>query len=262
MSTATAGTAIIPDDVNAGKKNRLAARAKPTDFISHSPYLIEGLRFSSQEFYARVEKALADRQVPDLEVTRVDWKEGGPLSPRREYLRLTRERLVFDVCAAPFGTGFFVSLWHGEKPLKIELLEWCFLLAALLMVMIFLTQEPFGVYMWLRYDLGLSAMSTALVALALVATAVVLIAVRAGPALDNLLIRTPIVGYFYERFIRSITYWRVDRTCMYLTAVHNAVMQVMDEVSTAQGIAPLSESSRQPPIGELQRRLFGRPGRR
>ena len=42
----------------------------------------------------RVEKALAVRQIPDASVTRVDWKEGGLLSARREYLRVQRERFV------------------------------------------------------------------------------------------------------------------------------------------------------------------------
>ena|ERR1043166_2217817 len=92
-------------------KNNLAKRAKPVDVISHWPKLIENLRFSSQEFYSRAEKALAERQVPDLKIRRVDWKEGGPQSPRREYLRLQRERLIFDVCGASFGKEFFVSLW-------------------------------------------------------------------------------------------------------------------------------------------------------
>jgi hypothetical protein len=53
-----------------------------------------------------VETALEERQVPDLKYARVEWPEGGMLSDRREYLRITRERL--DVCGAPFGTGFFV----------------------------------------------------------------------------------------------------------------------------------------------------------
>jgi hypothetical protein len=113
--------------------------------------------------------------------------------------------------------------------------------------------------MWLRYDLELTAGSMALLVFGLIAAAVVMVVIRAGPNLDNLLIGIPVIGYFYERFCRSITYWRVDRTCMYLTAVHSALMQVIDEVSKAQGIAPLSESIRQPPVSNLQRRLFGRP---
>src|SRR5580658_2564985 len=105
-------------------RNSVARKAKPVEFISHDPLLIEAMKFSSQEFYTRVEKALAARQIPDASVTRVDWKEGGLLSARREYLRVQRERFVFDVCAAPFGTGFFVSVWCAERPLRLGLLAW------------------------------------------------------------------------------------------------------------------------------------------
>ena len=43
--------------------NKVAKMPKPSEVLDHRPKLIEGLKFSSQEFYARVEKALADRQV-------------------------------------------------------------------------------------------------------------------------------------------------------------------------------------------------------
>ena len=254
MSTAAAGAGVADVSVASVSKNKLAKKAKPTEFISHSPYLIEGLSFSSKEFYARVEKALADRKVPDLEMLRVDWKEGGPLSARREYLRLTRERLIFDICAAPFGTGFFVSIWHGEKPLRIGALAWCLLLVSIFSWLSFLARTPFGFYKFMRYDLGLTETKLLWIVVGLMAGAIILTIARAGPNLDNFLIRTPVVGFFYERFFRSITHWRVDRTCMYLAAVHAAVMQVIDEVSKAQGIAPLSEFNRRPPWDDLRER--------
>src|SRR5207302_6476924 len=31
-----------------------------------------------------------------------------------EYLRVLREKNVFDICGAPFGNGFFVSWWCGK----------------------------------------------------------------------------------------------------------------------------------------------------
>jgi hypothetical protein len=66
------------------------------------------------EFYAQVEAAIDRRQVPDARQERIHWREGGPLSPKREYLRVRRREHVFDICAAPFGNGFFVSWWLGE----------------------------------------------------------------------------------------------------------------------------------------------------
>jgi hypothetical protein len=96
--------------------NRVPSVPKPTDIISHNAFLIENFQFSSQEFYVKLEQALRDRQMPDLKMERVDWPEGGIFSARREYLRVTRTDLVFDLCGAPFGTGFFVSLWFGVQP--------------------------------------------------------------------------------------------------------------------------------------------------
>jgi len=89
--------------------------AKAPDFIiSHWYHLIEGLQGSPKEFYASVEQAITARNLPDMTTVRVDWREGGPLSAKREYLRVIRKEHVFDICAAPFGNGFFVSWWLGE----------------------------------------------------------------------------------------------------------------------------------------------------
>lgn len=78
--------------------------------------LTEGLQYSSQEFYASVEKAVERRQIPKVRISRVDHREGGVLSAKREYLRVSRLEYVFDICAAPFGTGFFVSWWLVQVP--------------------------------------------------------------------------------------------------------------------------------------------------
>jgi len=95
------------------------ARASSPVVISHWHHMLEGFQSSSVEFYRAVEEALRRRQVPEVRTSRVDWKEGGPLSARREYLRVRRKKLVFDICAAPFGPSFFVSWWLGELPPRI-----------------------------------------------------------------------------------------------------------------------------------------------
>ena len=82
--------------------------------------LVPDLNTSVREFYDAVEKELKERKVPDLESHRVEWNEGGLLSAKREYLRLTRERLVFDICAAPFGTSFFFSCRFARIPAIIN----------------------------------------------------------------------------------------------------------------------------------------------
>jgi len=39
----------------------------------------------------------------------VEWPEGGLVSPNREYLRIEVRGFRFDICAAPFGTGYSFS---------------------------------------------------------------------------------------------------------------------------------------------------------
>ena len=89
----------------------MANAPAPTDTLSHWYTLMENFQASPIEFYESVETAIQKRQVPNCALSRVDWREGGVLSAQREYLRVSRGRLVFDVCAAPFGTGFFISWW-------------------------------------------------------------------------------------------------------------------------------------------------------
>jgi hypothetical protein len=81
---------------------------------SNQNHYFDKLQFSSDDFYTLVEKLLTERQMPDTKVMRTNYHEASILSNKREYLRVERKEDVFDICAAPFGTGFFVSYWHGE----------------------------------------------------------------------------------------------------------------------------------------------------
>lgn len=47
---------------------------------------------------------------------RIALPEGTLLSSHRDYLRVTRGKYTFDLCAAPFGIDFFVSWWLVEQP--------------------------------------------------------------------------------------------------------------------------------------------------
>ena len=105
-------------------------RSKKADVLSHWYTLVPGFNTSAQEFYGTVEEELKARQVPGLQMSRVDFSEGGLLSDKRTYLRMARERLVFDVCAAPFGTSFFFSCRFAELPLAVKLSDLLFLLLA------------------------------------------------------------------------------------------------------------------------------------
>ena len=84
--------------------------------FAHWSHLSEGLQESSMKFYQATEEAITKRQIPDIRLSRIDYREGGIFSAKREYLRVKWKSYIFDICAAPFGTGFFISWWLGQKP--------------------------------------------------------------------------------------------------------------------------------------------------
>lgn len=86
----------------------------PTGIVSHWSNMVQGLTCSSKEFYDSIEQGLGVHKLTDIKIERVNFSEGGIFSSKREYLQIRRSDLVFHVCAAPFGNGFFVSSWLGE----------------------------------------------------------------------------------------------------------------------------------------------------
>ncbi len=89
--------------------------AKPAAVVfSHWFHLLEGLQESPKSFYESLDEAIKKRGLPDVRISHIDFREGGMFSAKREYLRVKRKAFIFDICAAPFGKGFFISWWLGE----------------------------------------------------------------------------------------------------------------------------------------------------
>jgi hypothetical protein len=74
---------------------------KVDDGCEHWYSLVPGFNASTKEFYDAIELELKERKIPGLEISRLEFAEGGALSKDREYLRMTRERLVFDIWQVP-----------------------------------------------------------------------------------------------------------------------------------------------------------------
>ncbi len=87
----------------------------PQSIISHWSHFFDAVPFSTKDFYLEVQKAVEKRNIPDVKMSEVSLSTGGMFSSKRLYLKVTRKEFVFHVCAAPFGTGFFVSWWLGEE---------------------------------------------------------------------------------------------------------------------------------------------------
>lgn len=88
-----------------------------TEVISHWSTLIEDFQISPQQFYSHVTKALEARKMPNIRISRTQFKESHLLSAKREYLTVyCKKDFYFAICGAPFGTAFFVSWWLLQPP--------------------------------------------------------------------------------------------------------------------------------------------------
>jgi hypothetical protein len=212
---------------------------KSSEVLYHWYTFLENFHTSPLQFYEAVEAGLKARKVPGLEISREEWKEGGVMSQKREYLRLTRERLVFDICAAPFGTGFFFSCRFCNNRPAISFLALMGIVVAVYILFQFLLSR-FGFFS------GLFVFVIALSGLVWLLRN----AVSLGLAdLDATLMKTPGIGAVYERFFRKETYYRIDTRLMYLEAVPLAVHEVVAQVTAANGIK-LSEFENRPTLSE------------
>ena len=224
-------------------------KSKKDEVLDHWISFADGFTLPPQEFYAAVEKALADRKVPRLDMSRVDYAEGGLLSEKRIYLRMLRERLAFDLCAAPFGTTYFFSCRTVHSPPVVKL--WHLLVIAILLL---------GVYMLLNYLLGFEYACIAMVALVIAIAQVFQNAISLGLAdLDNALMKIPAIGPVYESWFRKETYYRLDTRLVYLKLVPEIIRQVADEVTGAKGIKLTQQYERAPIFGELYKPVPPKP---
>lgn len=232
---------------------RSVKRANADEIDSHWCHLIENMIASPQEFYLRLEQVIRDRKIPNLEEGRIEWREGGVLSAKRLYFRLLRERIVIDICAAPFGTGFFVSWRLGQIWLRLNFLG-LLLILGLAAGAGALAFNKYQFQLLRNQGIVLGAIGGA-VLLMLVVFVLMRNAVAAGMAdLDALFLHTPVVAGFYERFLRPITYYRIDLATMYGAAVHAAVTQVIDEMTQARKLPRLTEAERKPILRDYYKR--------
>lgn len=88
-----------------------------TEVLSHWSTLIQDFNYSPQQFYQYVTEAIERRKIPNAKIDRTQFHESHVLSAKREYLRINcKSDFYFAVCAAPFGTAFFISYWQLQPP--------------------------------------------------------------------------------------------------------------------------------------------------
>lgn len=216
-------------------------KSKRDEVLDHWISFADGFSLPPQEFYEAVQKELNARKIPKMEMSHVEYAEGGLLSDKRVYLRMIRECLAFDMCAAPFGNTYFFSCRTVHSPPTVKLWH-------IIAVIVF-----FGaVYSLLLKYLGLVYAAIALLALFLAIIETFRNAVGMGLAdLDNALMKIPVIGPIYENWFRKETYYREDARLVYLKIVPEIIKKVAEDSTGAKGIKLVRQYERAPIFGEL-----------
>lgn len=229
------------------------ARSPMDDVVTHWSKKLDDYYTPTLEFYAAVESALRRRNVPGLYAYRIKWSEGGITAPDREYLRIKGEFFCIDLCAAPFGTGFFFSSWSTvRRPRHLILVGFGFFVATLFLCVVaqqvvdpivgqLLANSVLAfVTPWISFMLDMALSVLALLALVRVAT-------RAGKTeLELNVLALPIVGSLYRQLFAPESFYRIDTLEMFHATVHTAMLEVIDGLLTTKGLRALSGDERKP----------------
>ena len=211
-------------------------RKEPT-VLKHWYAVLLDFETSTKEFYDAIEQDLDARRLTGLDISRIDYAEGGALSAKREYLRMRRERILFDVCSAPFGNTWFFSCRFSEIPIQLMLWEVIVMLLALAGVVWFYA-SLFG---WV---LGPVLFGASILSLLLLMGNTVRLGFQ---DLDAALLQIPVVGAFYEVIFRKETYYREDTRLAYMDIVDKIIRAKIEEVTAAKGVQLLEYKDATPP---------------
>jgi hypothetical protein len=224
---------MVRNDPHSGEDVMRRPRGGIETAWSHWSQLMEDMQASPNEMYQSMANAIERRAIPKCKLRRVTWREGGWGSANRLYLRAERGDDLVDICAAPFGTGFFASSWLCTPPpslLKAVLSLIAGIVVWVVIVNWLRTADPFqlfGVFYQVppRYQIAIAVL-----------------------ALDMLFV----LGVFLFGIIRPIffpprpTYYRYDTAQMFYNAVHNAVVEVIQARREALGLRLLTDDETKP----------------
>lgn len=226
--------------------------AQPAPSIIHSHWnnLITGFQYSTQDYYAQIEQALQPHQIPDVSVSHVEYRESGIFSAKRVYLRIRRDRLVFDICGAPFGSGFFFSWWLGELR-GANIFTVMAVLIGFLVAGSIATSVLSAVFtMIFGYFMGMVILLLSIPVLFWLLG----LFIRENPmGIEDTILEIPVVGPIYERLFSPVTYYKIDTALMFQSAVHTVVLEIVDQITKSQGVRALSEAERKPIMREFYR---------
>ena len=205
--------------------------------LSNWSALVEGLSTSVQDTYTELESALDVREVPELEISRVEYSESGLGSAKRQYCRIQRKDFVFDICAAPFGKSFFFSWWMAIPPLPLAPL-WTVGFFTVVLLASGLLHLPFD-----DSCFGFFLLPCLLVGV----TLLLLFLMKIGAVLsEGHALRIPVVSRLYRLLFAPSTYYNADTQAMFEASVHGALLDVIDSKISEQGLRALAPQDRIP----------------
>ena len=211
--------------------------ARAGQVLSHWYNLAPNFQTSALDFYKAVELELARQAVPEIQFGRIDWKESGVLTAKREYLRVARGRLSFDICAAPFGNAYFFSWWLAEQLPEQAAAYGGMGLVAFVMLLYAMVA-----------GLGLTGLILSPVAIAAVLWFIANTTPAENLILEDIVICTPVIRDIYRRAFKPVTYFSRDTTLMFQETVRNAVLTVIGDLRSAQGLRALAPEESQPKL--------------
>ena len=206
--------------------------------LSHWYTLLPDFQTSALDFYKAVEVELERHSVPEIHFERIEWKESGALTAKREYLRVARGRLSFDLCAAPFGKDYFFSWWLAEQlPEQAVFYGGVGLVA--LFVLVYAMVSALGV---------VNGLILAPVAIAGVLWFIANATTAESLILEDIVICTPVVREVYRRTFKPVTYFSRDTALMFQETVRKAVVAIISDLQSAHGLRALSVEEAQPKV--------------
>lgn len=204
---------------------------------SHWCQPIIGLQVTPSQFYEAVIRAVQERRIPGVEFSRVWWKASAFTGANREYLRVTRSRFVYDICAAPYGAGSFISSWLCIVPFTLSLWH----LAGMIGAAMFLFWLP-PVAIYYAFCLLVTGGAWWMYCRTVTATSIK----------DDLILGLTGIGPILKMRAESKpTYFQIDAAAVFQTAVQEAVMAVVDKLCQEQNLRPLAELERKPVAREF-----------
>jgi hypothetical protein len=235
---------IIIENFKEGREEAIRERkARQKDYKKR---LVENFNYSPKEFYVLLAKAIETRRIPGLAPGLVKLFESVPGSSKRLYMTVGRERFVYYVCAAPFGTGFFFSWRLVDERQPGDWFHFFSAMAILGGLSLLWSRLFLSPILSMLNSVGYDSVSLAQIAPFIPMTFFLMqflllwslmrcAAIPGYERLANVFEKIPLFGRVFERFFRPETYYRQDSEEMFKQAFENAVNEAIDSITTPQG---------------------------